>query len=256
MTLPSHSQPKCVFLHGWLGSAYEWDEVARNLTEFDCDCWNLEPDADWGAAIANVASKLPDKCIVVGYSMGARIALACAHLAPKKLAGLVLISANPGLSAEDRSARFALDRETCQQLLNSPIDQFLDQWYRQPIFKSISEETREAWVRTRTSLDRKHQAKILECFSIAHQPDFWPSLAAISVPTLVITGELDTKYRNIAIRLAEHLPDCQLGLIAGASHAPHREQPELVCQLIRRWHPSVTSTISGQTPTQVRGAFP
>jgi 2-succinyl-6-hydroxy-2,4-cyclohexadiene-1-carboxylate synthase len=47
------------------------------------------------------------------------------------------------------------------------------------------------------------------------------------MPVLVVTGELDTKYRALGERLVEEIGDnARLHVIEGAGHACHLEKPE------------------------------
>jgi pimeloyl-ACP methyl ester carboxylesterase len=50
-------------------------------------------------------------------------------------------------------------------------------------------------------------------------------LPSLVVPTLVIVGALDEKYRAMGERMRRLLPRCQLGVIPQAGHAAHLEQP-------------------------------
>jgi 2-succinyl-6-hydroxy-2,4-cyclohexadiene-1-carboxylate synthase len=49
---------------------------------------------------------------------------------------------------------------------------------------------------------------------------------------LLIVGELDTKYVEIAGRMADRIADVRVEVIPGAGHACHLEQPELVAHLL------------------------
>jgi 2-succinyl-6-hydroxy-2,4-cyclohexadiene-1-carboxylate synthase len=52
------------------------------------------------------------------------------------------------------------------------------------------------------------------------------------MPVLLIVGEYDHKYREIAQRMVQALPDGRLEVIAGAGHAVHLERPAAVAALI------------------------
>ena len=55
------------------------------------------------------------------------------------------------------------------------------------------------------------------------------------MPVLLIVGELDAKYVDIAHRMAEAIPDARVEVIAGAGHACHLEQPDVVAHLLASW---------------------
>jgi hypothetical protein len=48
----------------------------------------------------------------------------------------------------------------------------------------------------------------------------------LHIPVLLIVGELDTKFTEIARSMAQALPQSQLCIVPGAGHAVHLEQPE------------------------------
>ena len=52
------------------------------------------------------------------------------------------------------------------------------------------------------------------------------SLADISVPTLVIVGELDEPFRGASDYMSAKIPGARLELIAGAGHAANIDNPD------------------------------
>jgi 2-succinyl-6-hydroxy-2,4-cyclohexadiene-1-carboxylate synthase len=52
------------------------------------------------------------------------------------------------------------------------------------------------------------------------------------MPVLLLAGELDVKYVDIAHRMAERIDDVRVEIVPGAGHACHLEQPEHVAQLL------------------------
>ena len=57
------------------------------------------------------------------------------------------------------------------------------------------------------------------------QPSLWDDLTAWSKPTLLITGEQDGKFCEIAGEMAESLPHAAWVSMAEAGHTVHLEQP-------------------------------
>jgi proline iminopeptidase len=58
--------------------------------------------------------------------------------------------------------------------------------------------------------------------------DFRPGLAAVTAPTLIIHGEADAIPMDLVEEWATALPNAKLVKIAGASHFPYVERPDLV----------------------------
>ena len=74
---------------------------------------------------------------VIGYSLGARVALRLAIVHPGAIRRLVLESPSAGLPTEpERRARRAADAALADRLERDGIEAFVDEWERQPVFAS------------------------------------------------------------------------------------------------------------------------
>ncbi len=62
--------------------------------------------------------------------------------------------------------------------------------------------------------------------AIAYQADDSDEMASITVPTLVLVGELDAPFRGSAVRMAEAIAGSTLVVIDDAGHSPQFENPE------------------------------
>jgi pimeloyl-ACP methyl ester carboxylesterase len=56
-------------------------------------------------------------------------------------------------------------------------------------------------------------------------PSLWDTLARIETPTLLIAGELDAKYAEIARRMSRRMPNARAVVVSGAGHTVHLEAP-------------------------------
>jgi 2-succinyl-6-hydroxy-2,4-cyclohexadiene-1-carboxylate synthase len=166
----------------------------------------------------------------IGYSQGARVALAAAVLAPARVAGLVLEGGSPGLEqAAERSARRAADAALAERLEREGIEPFVAHWMDLAIFatqRRLPARTRDAERSRRLANDPLALAACLRGLGTGAQPSFWSSLAVIRAPALLVAGEHDAKYRELAVAMAARLPRAQVAVIAGAGHAAHLEEPE------------------------------
>jgi pimeloyl-ACP methyl ester carboxylesterase len=115
---PAH--PAVLFLHGFMGRREDWKPVVAALAEeYYCICPDLPghgknclPGSGAGWEMAEAASGLMlllnkyqiERCALVGYSMGGRLALYLAATYPKRFTRVVLESASPGLRTEEERA--------------------------------------------------------------------------------------------------------------------------------------------------------
>lgn len=225
----------CALLHGFAGDPANWDEVVA--------AWRLRaiPDAialpghggglvqpSWEANL-DVIGKAVEGCeLVVGYSLGARIALGL--VVTGRCERAVLVSVNPGIPDAERPARRASDAAWAAQLRSDGIEAFADAWAAQPLFASQATApparlaTRLA---RRLALDPEQLARSLEVMGLAEMPDY----RGLIDPTRVslIVGANDAKY--VAIARALGLP-CEV--IAQSGHDPTLEQPAALAGAIKR----------------------
>lgn len=167
---------------------------------------------------------------VLGYSQGARLALALAVRAPERVERLVLESGSPGLRRrQERVARRASDAELAAFLRANGVEAFVRRWEALPLFAGlgrIPRELREALSARRRGQTAEGLAGALECLGTGAQPEYWRHLFRLHVPTLLVTGREDVKFTDIARRMAAELPSVWSCSLAGVGHAPHLEAPE------------------------------
>jgi pimeloyl-[acyl-carrier protein] methyl ester esterase len=85
-----------VLLHGWGYTPKVWDGLCAELAEFDLSTPFLQPPcADMATWADVIAPSLPDDAILVGWSLGAMLAMSLAARHPAKVKGLFLIGASP-----------------------------------------------------------------------------------------------------------------------------------------------------------------
>ena len=171
----------------------------------------------------------------VGYSQGGRLCLQLALDRPDAVQRLALVSASPGIAdPEARAARVDADEQLAQEIERDGIDAFLERWLAQPLFATLPRE--------RSGIEERRKANTVDWLTYqlrvlgqGAQPSNWDRLAELAMPVLLIAGELDTKYVDIAQRMATAIPDAHVEVVAGAGHACHLERPDVVAHLLASW---------------------
>lgn len=175
---------------------------------------------------------------VIGYSLGARLALGLALRHPERVARLTLVSGSPGLESEaERSARRAADAAWIDLLLGRGLEAFVDAWQALPLWASQSTlpaEQRAEKRYERLGHDPAGLCRSLRATGLAEMPDYWPRLAEVGVPVRVLAGALDSKFEAIAQRMAKQLPRSTLEVVPRAGHDLLLERPDLITEVIRR----------------------
>ncbi|MDZ4764883.1 MAG: 2-succinyl-6-hydroxy-2,4-cyclohexadiene-1-carboxylate synthase [Chloroflexota bacterium] len=162
---------------------------------------------------------------VFGYSMGGRLALYLALTYPSRVRSLILESASPGLEMDDeRTARIYSDDGLAARIERDGVAAFVEDWERLSLFASQSDARRAALRPERLAQRPNGLANSLRGMGTGMQPSLWDQLQQLSMPVLLITGALDTKFRAIAAQMVAQMPHAQHIVIPDAGHAPHLEQ--------------------------------
>jgi 2-succinyl-6-hydroxy-2,4-cyclohexadiene-1-carboxylate synthase len=242
-------QPTILFLHGFMGDCHDFAQVINNLREFCCLTVDLpghgqtkvRQDSDYqmpnvASAIIKLLVELNIKqCILVGYSLGGRIALYLAIHFPQYFQGVILESASPGLSNQlERDRRLVQDYQLAAQLESSDLADFIQQWYSQPLFTSfVQHPNYQQAIARRLRNNPDKLAKSLRFIGLGTQPNLWNSLEKLQLPLLLIVGELDAKFVMINRMMAQSYPQASLQLVDGAGHNVHFEHPTKFYELLK-----------------------
>jgi len=175
----------------------------------------------------------PGGVTLAGYSMGGRIALHYALARPGWVARLVLVGASPGLAdAGERAARREADEALAERIEQDGVAAFAEEWEAQPIFAGRPPAVAEAARADRLRNDAAGLAAALRGLGMGAMEPLWDRLGEVGVPVRLVVGERDAKFRAIAERMAELLPDVRVVVVQAAGHAAHLERPAIVAEAI------------------------
>lgn len=236
---------RALMLHGFTGSRFSFDHLEQLVGDvITADCVDLPGHheapsdvRDFDEVIELLASRIERPQTVIGYSQGARLALGLAVRHPHLVERLVLESGAPGIHRRhDRVMRRRSDEALASLIESDGVDSFIAFWEQLPLFSGIRglpDDVQEQLRRRRVSHSPAGLAAALRLMGQGAQPDFWPALPTLRVPTLLITGSQDTKYTRLARRMAAELPLAWRFAIRGAGHAPHLEKAVAWSQEVR-----------------------
>jgi len=75
-------------------------------------------------------------------------------------------------------------------------------------------------------------ASALRHLGAGAQPPLWDELPRLRTPALLLAGENDGKFSDLARRMAERIPEARLRLLPGCGHSPHLEAPTRYAEAI------------------------
>ncbi len=254
MTAPLHTRawpgdgfggPTIVLLHGFTQNTDCWglfaDELAADHRVLAVDApghgRSGHDDADlWRAADLIAATVEPHApVVVVGYSMGGRMALHLALAHPTIVAGLVLIGATAGIDDDaERAVRRAADEQLANRIESEPLDDFIDSWLANPLFAGLDAD---AACRNRRLQNRPAglAASLRRCGTGSQTP-LWNRLPELAGPVLLIAGSRDSKFSALAERMAAAMTSAAVTVASvEATHAVHLEQPARTVAVIDEW---------------------
>jgi len=246
--------PALLLLHGFTGSAAAWAPHQRALRAvartFAVDLpghgRTRPPGGPGGEVRASVERTADDlaaildrlaggRADVLGYSLGARVALRMAVAHPDVVRRLVLESPAAGIAdPAERAARRAADEARAAILERDGIEPFVDAWEREPVLAgeaALPPATRARLRAARLGGDPRGLATSLRAAGQGAMEPLHDRLSGIGVPTLVIVGA-DDPARARGEAVAAGIPAARLAVVPGVGHAPHLEAPRAFRALV------------------------
>jgi pimeloyl-ACP methyl ester carboxylesterase len=193
-------------------------------------------------SIAGIARRVladaPPRFVLLGLSMGGYIAFEIMRQAPSRIAGLALLdtSARPETSEQTirrqaqidmaRSGRFDEISEQMFAVLSRPAG-LGDARIRQVIRAMAADTGPAAFIRQQTA--------------IMGRADSRPTLSTLRCPTLVVVGDEDKLTPpDLAVEIAQGIPDARLEVVAECGHLSTLDQPERVTKILGSWMRTLT----------------
>jgi 2-succinyl-6-hydroxy-2,4-cyclohexadiene-1-carboxylate synthase len=171
--------------------------------------------------------------VLVGYSLGGRLALRAALRSPGDFTAVVLVGSTAGIEEGPmRVQRVQADEKLASWMEAMPIEDIVALWERQPLFADQSETLVEELRPGRLSHDPRSLALLLRTAGQGVLEPVWHELRTLEMPLLAIAGARDDGYSAAAKRLASTAPNARAAIVEEAGHAPHLQQPRAVADLI------------------------
>lgn len=242
------------FLHGFLGRPSDWAPVKSHLPPGEG--WRIfTPDylkensltpqfkfEQWAKNFnhwVETQGCRGQKNILIGYSLGGRLALHALEQSGELWSQLLLVSANPGFDDEfdsvdsrsfERTQRWMTDSFWAEEFRKGSWDSVVKNWNSLPVFSGGSEEPR----RIEKDYTRENLVLSLTQWSLAQQRNLRSVLKANPKKVTVVVGMLDEKYLQLSEKLKSEIPALQVELVPEASHRILFDQPKRLAEKIRQ----------------------
>ena len=241
------SGPPLTLLHGFTQTGRLWgafgDHLAEHFTLIAIDLPGHGGSSDERADLPTTADLVAraitetvgaEPTSLLGYSLGARVALHVALGTDLRLRRAVLIGATGGIDdPEARATRRATDEATAAALEDSgDVDAFIARWVSSPMFSRLGPAADLTERRRNTA---RGLASSLRLTGTGTQEPLWDRLASLDLPVLALAGADDTRFAGHAQRMAGLLPSGLVTLVPGGGHAVHLAQPEISWRVVHHW---------------------
>jgi 2-succinyl-6-hydroxy-2,4-cyclohexadiene-1-carboxylate synthase len=243
------SGPPLVLLHGFTQTGRLWGRfggmlaASRTLVAVDLpghgDSGSVRADLPAAAELVAeaVRGEIGDEpCALLGYSLGARVALHVGIAASLPLSQVVFIGVTAGMEDPAERARRRRSDETLADALEASgdVEAFIDAWMRGPMFERLDPDgAGERSERLRNSA--AGLASSLRLCGAGTQEPMWDRLPTFSCPVLALAGSDDIRFASHALRMARLVPEGVASLVPGGDHAVHLAQPEQAGLIVRHW---------------------
>lgn len=232
------SRTTLVMLPGLLCDQAVWTAQIEALPDAQC----VVPDYGSLASIAEMARHVLDQLggellCVIGHSMGGRVALEMARMAPQRIERIALL--DTGYQARAWGAVGQAEEQGRLALLKLARERGMREMGRDwaqgmvhpacvdgPVFDAI------------LSMIARKSPDIFEAqiHALLDRPDATPVLQALRCPALLMCGRQDA-WSPLARHREMHalVPGSELAIVEEAGHMTTMEQPATVSAMLRRW---------------------
>lgn len=214
-----------ILLHGFWNSPRDWNQVLQKLPLGEAvlapDLYapgDLSPVHEIGKWAENfwrwVALECGDEPVqLVGYSMGARLAVAAANLHPERVSRALFLSGNPLFPANEFAAREMMEKDFSTKFLTEDWAALETAWEDQAVFQAT-----EKLVRRKTPEMREVLGLSLTRWSPRLHPFTFEDVQSLPSRMEWAFGALDQKYLEIAKSLQELPVQGQIFIVPEAGH--------------------------------------
>lgn len=241
VTATAATRPTVLALHGFTLNGSMFSELAKlvNATVVAPDLpghgGRDTTNTDWAQAVGEVGRVVRDTApdLVLGYSMGGRIALAAALDDHAAFPRLVLVSTSLGIADRHRrAARRRADAARAAAIETGGLAAFLEEWGRQPQLQSPNSLLDLKAIRERSSAIGISSA--LHGMGQGAQPHLGHRLAGLPMPVVWVAGGHDHKYVQIAEQAAQACRAGTVEIVAGAFHNVVADRPDAIAAILAK----------------------
>ena len=237
--------PPLILVHGLGLNRHMWqwqrDALAANFTVIAYDLFGHgQSDKPTGPytmeQMTNQICALMDhlgleRCALAGFSLGGLIVQAFALAHPQRVSALAILNAAHGRTEQERASLLGRVQQVREQGPGSTVEAALQRWFS----ADFAARSPQVLAQVRDWVLANDPQVYPEVYKLLAQADIGleQAIAAISCPTLVMTGEED--YGNspeMSQRIAALIAGARLEVLPGLRHMALAQDPALVNEIL------------------------
>lgn len=234
-----------VFIHGFLGCPDDWlpviqafqhdySIVALSLYQliesledvtFSTVCYSIRQELD------RLNIKKP---VLIGYSLGGRVAMEYARLYSDEISGLILESAHIGFQndqVQEKQDYLAMSQARCKDFESVDLKTFVSDWYQQPFFNRTKTCLSSQQLLDKIRLPKTLLSRLLSRLTVVDQIYFGDYYHHLACSCVYISGQLDLKYSSMTKDL-KSFTGLSTYVVPKADHNVHLTQTQFYILLI------------------------
>ncbi len=245
-----------VFFHGFTGNANDWENIIHNLPNgfyplaidllghgksSSPENRNVYTLSSQIQHLDEIFSKLKIiNPLLIGYSMGGRLALSYTMKNKKSVRALILESTAFGYQLQhQKEERILSDKILAEKIKNGSLNDFFDFWYNLPLFGSLKKNKN-------VNLEKLKKEKILKNnkiglvnsllgFGTGTMDNYFEQIRKFENNVLLITGSMDRKFTSISEEAKKIFPNAEHKVVNNCGHNVHLEKPEEFLKFLNRF---------------------
>lgn len=215
---------------GFLGLPKDWEILfkqnsATNINAVDIFTHFVRKNLwEWAEWFNGMTAHIKIPKVLIGYSLGGRLAMHALLQNPDHWQAAMIISAHPGLKTPDeKKERLLLDNQWAQRFDVEPWESLMKDWNSRSIFQNDP----FSFERQETDYSRSTLSHALNQWSLGRQDDLQSAIEAIDLPILWMTGSADVVYSSLANRMQLKHPFSKIVNVPESGHRVPWQQPEI-----------------------------
>ncbi|MEY4768212.1 MAG: pimeloyl-[acyl-carrier protein] methyl ester esterase [Pseudomonadota bacterium] len=240
-----------VLLHGWAMHLGIWREFAQTLAQYyqviAIDLPNHGRSDrlavfDLNHIVNELTPLIPKQCCIIGWSLGATVAIQLAHSLPQQIKGVMIICGNPCFVATEMwpGMRLALLQQFGQRLINN-TSQTLSSFLALQVLglenaKTLTQQLKSALGET----EMPDILSLQQGLALLQFTNLIPILTELTAPIAVVLGQRDTLIPvEVGAAIQAIQPQTQLHIFPKAAHIPFISHSQELIQKIHLFMESV-----------------